>query len=101
MTQLFRIGPHKTGSTFIQRVFLTIIENAQFDSGVTYPNIGFKGEYGQHEAVEKIRALRQEQLDEYMRPYLHGAKNVVSSENFDRLNLQDLRKIKMPYPLSM
>ena len=87
MTKLYlHIGPHKTGSTFIQKVFFENRERV-LRLGVTYPNFGFCGQFGQHEAVEKskVGALEQHQLDEYLAQFLSGEINFASSENFDRL----------------
>ncbi len=94
MTKLYlHIGPHKTGSTFIQKVFFENRERL-LRLGVNYPNFGFSGQFGQHEAVEKVRALEQGQLDEYLAPFLSGEVNFVSSENFDRLNSGEIQKLQ-------
>lgn len=94
MTKLYlHIGPHKTGSTFIQKVFFENRERL-LRLGVNYPNFGFSGQFGQHEAVEKVRALEQRQLDEYLAPFLSGEVNFMSSENFDRLNSGEIQKLQ-------
>jgi hypothetical protein len=94
MTQLFlHIGPHKTGSTFIQKVFFDNKERL-LGLGVNYPNFGFRGQYGQHEAVEKVRGLEQKQLNEYLSQFLSSEINFISSENFDRLTLHEIKKLR-------
>jgi len=94
MTKLYlHIGPHKTGSTFIQKVFFENRERV-LRLGVNYPNFGFSGQFGQHEAPEKVRTLEQHQLDEYLVQFLSGEINFVSSENFDRLNSGEIQKLK-------
>ncbi len=94
MTKLYlHVGPHKTGSTFIQKVFFENRERL-LRLGVNYPNFGFSGQFGQHEAVEKVRALEQHQLEEYLAPFLNSEINFASSENFDRLNSGEIQKLK-------
>lgn len=94
MTQLFlHIGPHKTGSTFIQKVFFDNREHL-LALGVNYPNLGFGGQYGQHEVVEKIRSLSQNQLDLYVEQIINGNVNFVSSENFDRLKAPEIKRLQ-------
>jgi sulfotransferase family protein len=94
MTQLFlHIGPHKTGSTFIQKVFFDNRERL-LGLGVNYPNLGFNGQFGHHEAVEKVRTLEQSQLNEYFVQYLGGEINFISSENFDRLHSHEIKKLQ-------
>ena len=98
MTQLYlHIGPHKTGSTFIQKVFFDHRERLG-ELGVHYPNLGFAGQFGQHDAVEKVRTLEQQPLQEYLAQFIGGELNFVSSENFDRLNQYEVRKLRNALP---
>jgi hypothetical protein len=93
MAKLFlHIGPHKTGSTYIQKFFFDKQDHL-LNIGVNYPNMGFGGQYGHHEAVEKVRTLDQEALEAYLRQFLCSDINFVSSENFDRLNRRDVEKL--------
>jgi hypothetical protein len=93
MAKLFlHIGPHKTGSTYIQKWFFDN-RSLLLNLGVNYPNIGFAGQYGQHEAVEKIRTLQEKELQEYLLQFSGGDINLVSSENFDRLKQWEIKKL--------
>lgn len=90
---LLHIGPHKTGSTYIQKYFFDNRDKL-LELGVNYPNIGFGGQYGQHEIVERIKKLEPEQLLEYIANVLTLESNFISSENFDRLNAGDIEKLR-------
>jgi hypothetical protein len=98
MAKLFlHIGPHKTGSTYIQKWFF---ENRSLllNLGVNYPNVGFAGQYGQHEAVEKIKGLQEKELQKYLLQFSSGDINLVSSENFDRLKQWEIKKLARCLP---
>jgi hypothetical protein len=93
MAKLFlHIGPHKTGSTYIQKWFF---ENRALllNLGVNYPNVGIAGQYGHHETIEKVKTLQQKELAEYLLQFLGSDINFVSSENFDRLKQWDIKKL--------
>ena len=90
---LLHIGPHKTGSTYIQKYFFEG-RSKLLDLGVNYPNIGFAGQYGQHEIVEQIKTLQPEQLRAYFAGLLAFESNFISSENFDRLNAAEIEKLR-------
>jgi Sulfotransferase domain len=92
MKLFLHIGPHKTGSTYIQKFFFDNRDHLR-SLGVNYPNVGFIGQYGQHEAVKKIKTLGQQELDEYMAQLIGSEINFVSSENFDRLTSEDIQKL--------
>jgi hypothetical protein len=96
MAKLFlHIGPHKTGSTYIQKYCL---ENRDqlLNLGVNYPNEGRMEQvtpYGHHEIVEKVKTLEQNKLDEYFSQFFGSAITLISSENFDRLSLEEIKKL--------
>jgi sulfotransferase family protein len=93
MTKLFlHIGPHKTGSTYIQKYFFANRDQL-LKLGLNYPSAGIGPQYGHHQMIEKIRRLNQNELDEYIVPFVGSAINLVSSENFDRLKLRDIKKL--------
>jgi hypothetical protein len=88
---ILHIGPHKTGSTYIQKVFFENREKL-LSVGVRYPNIGLNGQYGQHELVEKIKQLDAAPLMRHMADFIGPETNFISSENFDRLNAGEVKK---------
>jgi hypothetical protein len=96
MAKLFlHIGPHKTGSAYIQKY---CFENRDqlLSLGVNYPNPGHMEKvflYGHHEAVEKVKTLEQNELDEYFAQYSGSAITLVSSETFDQLSLEEIKKL--------
>jgi hypothetical protein len=96
MAKLFlHIGPHKTGTTYIQK-YCFENRNQLLSLGVNYPNPGRLEKvspYGHHEAVEKVKTLEQNELDEYFAQYVGSAITLVSSENFDRLSLEEIKKL--------
>jgi len=94
MTKLFlHIGPHKTGSTYIQK-YLFSNRDQLLELGLSYPNVGVGPQYGHHKVFEKVKALEQKELDEYMVPFFgNDAITFVSSEKFDRLKLGDIEKL--------
>jgi hypothetical protein len=62
--------------------------------GVNYPDIDVMIGYGHHRLVEKVRRLEQQQLTDHIGTFLAGEFNVISSENFDRLNRTEIEKLK-------
>jgi len=93
MAKLFlHIGPHKTGSTYIQKCFFAN-RDYLLNLGVCYPNVDCGALYGQHGAVEKIKWLEQKELDKYWNQVLRTDINFVSSECFDGLNSPDIQKL--------
>jgi hypothetical protein len=89
---VLHIGPHKTGSTYIQKVF-SENRNRLLSVGVRYPDIGLNGHYGQHDLVEKIKNLDAGPLMQYMADFIGPETNFISSENFDRLNADEVKKL--------
>jgi hypothetical protein len=90
---VLHIGPHKTGSTYIQK-FLSENSEQLEELGVHYPKLGLGGQYGHHELVEKIRSLDESALAQYLGGYLGAGTNLLSSENFDRLKADDLARFR-------
>jgi hypothetical protein len=100
---ILHIGPHKTGSTYIQQM---LFENAQklAANGVYYSTEEWIAEYGHHLAAEPDNLLK---FCEYINDFelinekFHSI--IISSENFDRLSRDEialiLSKIKMPIQL--
>jgi hypothetical protein len=96
MAKLFlHIGPHKTGSTYIQKY---CFENRDhlLSLGVNYPTAGrleHVSPYGQHETVAKVKTLEQNNLDEYFSQFFGTATTLVSSQDFDGLTLEEIKKL--------
>jgi len=92
MTKLYlHIGPHKTGSTYIQK-FFNDNRDGLLGLGVNYANVGLGVHFGQHVIIEQIKSLDQAALQTYLPQFLGGEVNFVSSENFDRLNAAQVDK---------
>ncbi len=89
---ILHIGPHKTGSTYIQK-YLHANRERFLEFGLNYPNVAIGPQYGHHQVFDKIKALSQDDLSEYMRQFLSGAVNFVSSEKFDRLRPDDIKRL--------
>jgi len=89
---LLHIGPHKTGSTYIQKFFFENSDELR-RLGVNYPMLGLAGQFGQHELVEKVKTLDAEALQLYLAEFIGPDSNFVSSENFDRLHAADIEKL--------
>src|ERR1700677_671907 len=95
-TKLFlHIGPHKTGSTCIQK-YCSENRDHLLKLGVSYPataRLEGIAPYGQHEAVEKTKTLEQGELDQYFGQFL-GLTVLISSEEFSALTLSELAKLR-------
>jgi hypothetical protein len=93
MAKLFlHIGPHKTGSTYIQRYFF---DNRQqlLKLGVNYPSAGCGKHKAQHETVENVKKLEQGELDDFFEQCTGSAINFISSENFSSLKPEHIEKL--------
>lgn len=86
------IGPHKTGTTYLQKIL-----HDNFDcllaSGLHYPKKFINIMYGQHQLVEKILTQPVEKLKEEIKLF-PDMNHVISSENFDRLSVDGIKKVK-------
>jgi hypothetical protein len=89
---ILHIGPHKTGSTYIQK-YLYVNRERFLKLGFNYPSVAIGPQYGHHQVFDKIKSLPQGDLSEYMRQFLGGAVNFVSSEKFDRLRPDDIKRL--------
>jgi hypothetical protein len=98
---VLHIGPHKTGSTYIQRRLFDNAEKLE-SAGVAYPSTGINFLYGHHQIARlagqgepsKLRALL-EPLAELGAPVL-----ILSSENFDRLKRDGIAKLALALPVN-
>lgn len=100
---LVHIGPHKTGSTYIQTMFVQN-RDALRQLGVLYPRIHVRADPGHSLLVEKIAAelssdLMARVIQRTARTIAAGQNIVWSSENFDRLSAAQLETLKATLPL--
>ena len=88
---VFHIGPHKTGSTYIQKI---LYDNKEFlgDCRIHYPMHAIGPQFGHHKLVEQIKKRDREAVSEFFRLVTDEDSDVtiVSSENFDALDREDL-----------
>ncbi|MDC0601783.1 hypothetical protein OAP14_02010 [Aliiglaciecola sp.] len=90
---VLHIGPHKTASTYIQKM-LHKNRKALQSCGWTYPTVGVVG-YGQHRFAELLFNKDYEGAMFLWKEMSKGHHNiVVSSENFDRLDEEDIKALK-------
>lgn len=86
MNLIVHIGPHKTGSTAIQRA---LVDNRSelARAGYFYPEIGFS-EYGHHKLVESLATNNPGEVLDNMLAELNTCPGtlVLSSENFSLLS---------------
>ena len=88
MKKLFiHIGPHKTGSTYIQKNLF-----AQSDSlrkhGVLYPESLIGPQWGHHKLVEKIKQRNADKIAEFFE--IDEERVLLSRENFEALTKDDI-----------
>ncbi|NKF50094.1 hypothetical protein G3R49_05860 [Shewanella sp. WXL01] len=89
---VLHIGPHKTASTYIQK---SLLENTAYLSskGWTYPDDEIL-QYGHHPFVNWLLNGDYDQLEHYTERLKALNSNILlSSENFDRLNQQQIQKL--------
>lgn len=85
------IGPHKTASTYIQKVFHKNIDTLE-KVGIIYPLFDTDHMYGQHSLVDDIR-FRKKLILENKVEYINQLNKDIflSSENFVNLNFDDIK----------
>lgn len=95
-TVVLHVGPHKTGSTYLQKVLATS-SSVLSACGVCYPEALIGPQYGHHRIPKMLRAGRASELRaRLIEAGDPGATLLLSSENFDRLeaaHLAELRKL--------
>jgi hypothetical protein len=104
-TLYLHIGPHKTGSTYLQTMFADQ-ENALKAQGIFYPSTGRELPYGHHNMAWFFmnRALIKTTRDDLARNMLLLAntfqqyKILFSSEEFARIPENKLTKLKNTFP---
>jgi hypothetical protein len=86
---VIHIGPHKTGSTYIQKMFY---ENraALKETSVCYPEKGIGPQWGHCKLVEAIMQRDKSFLEVFFEKINDYSNTIISSENFWRLSADDL-----------
>lgn len=98
MNKVFlHIGPHKTGSTFLQRMFVKN-RGHLLNHNILYPKCGQEFLFGHFNLVhyyKKEEDLKGEfDLENFKREVDTTANVLLSSEDFIRLNLEELKSLK-------
>jgi hypothetical protein len=88
---VFHIGPHKTGSTYIQRNLLEAVTALEMRD-ITYPVNRWSCEYGHHNMID-MGLVDQFAADLFSIDPC-GETVVLSSENFDRLDANQVRSLR-------
>jgi hypothetical protein len=89
MKKLFiHIGPHKTGSTYIQKNLLEQ-SSVLLEQGVLYPEKLVGPQWGHHKLVEKIKKREKDSISNFFET--EAEKILISSENFEDLSEADVR----------
>ena len=91
---VLHIGPHKTGSSYLQRTFYEA--SAAFrDKGIYYPVDCVTSQYGHHKVPALLSRGMIEELVEFLAgPLACEETLVISSENFDRLNDEEVALLR-------
>ena len=85
---ILHIGPHKTGSTYIQKA---LHENHELilKQGFFYPDNLIGPQWGHHRLVEAIKFRNKNDINSFRKSL--SRKNIISSENFEDLNIEDIK----------
>lgn len=87
---IIHIGPHKTGSTYIQK---TLFDNKTRlkEVGIEYSEILKKGHIAHHDLAEKFYTKQYDRAIEILTDIKSTNLDIlISSENFDRLDAEDV-----------
>ena len=87
------IGPHKTASTYVQKIFLDN-RDVLDKKGIVYPVFSDDYMYGHHRLVGDIKLNRKNGLKEKMEYLKKVDKDIfLSSENFENLNHAEIKQL--------
>ena len=87
---IIHIGPHKTGSTYIQKVLFDN-QTTLSEIGIDYSSIMKEGQIAHHELAEKLHAKQYTDASNLIDQMKATQLDVlISSENFDRLNAEKI-----------
>lgn len=81
------IGPHKTGSTYIQKVLFDS-RKLLSDKGLYYPDNLIGPQWGHHKLVEAIKQRNEKEINLFLQKL--SDVNFISSENFENLSEDDI-----------
>jgi hypothetical protein len=88
------IGPHKTGSTYIQKVLYDNADKLEA-SNILYPREIVGPQYGHHVIPKLLMEDNQEEVEILFERLLSSELDLlISSENFDRLNHVQIERLK-------
>ncbi len=88
------VGPHKTGSTYIQKSLFNCRYKLKKEGGIYYPEGGIGPQWGHHKIAEFAQQGNVDELIVFFDTLYHsGLKVVLSSENFDRLKLKEIQNL--------
>lgn len=89
------VGPHKTGSTYIQRNLVNNRE-ALAELGLCYPRTGQEILYGHHNLVKYLRGAKEVEFDlrSFRSEIGSGSDVVISSENFSALDKHGVERLR-------
>lgn len=89
-TIYLHIGPHKTGTTFLQKIFHENQDNFLSKESIAYPN-GYKIIFGHHELVTQLKNGKYSAIEMVnIIESTNADKIFFSSENFDLLNESEI-----------
>lgn len=92
------IGPHKTGSTYLQKALYSNREGLE-ENGITYPIDPSSSHVAHHDLAELYQFKKHEEskaLADRLIGQCDGSL-ILSSENFDRLDLESVSKLKKDF----
>ncbi len=81
------IGPHKTGSTYIQKTLFDNISKLR-EVGINYPDTMIGTQWGHHDLVEAVRRGDRELIENFVNSL--ESVNVISSENFENFTADQI-----------
>jgi hypothetical protein len=91
---IIHIGPHKTGTTYLQKTFFDNKEKL-LENGILYPAEGLQVHWGQHMIAEHLRIKNYSIVEDYISKIKNSDEDIlISSENFDRLKIDDIFFLK-------
>lgn len=81
------IGPHKTGSTYIQKTFFENREKLA-SAGLLYPDENIGPQWGHHQLVEQIKGREEARINKFLSDLTQDT--IISSENLTYLGPDEI-----------
>ena len=94
---VFHIGPHKTATTYIQKMCV-VYRSILAESGICYPREGIGPQFGHHQIVKKLRHGNNSSLLRALEECPPSHTVVFSSENFDRFRQLQVKTLRDALP---